>query len=69
MIDRREFIAGSAVITIAPALVLFRTQSPPVETATIPVAFMIEGWSVQDDSGVADQIWMRVGHSWRTAWR
>jgi hypothetical protein len=69
MIDRREFIAGTAVITVAPTLVLSRTQFPPVETATKPVAFMIEGWSVQDDSGTAEQVWIRVGHSWRTAWR
>ena len=69
MIDRREFIAWSAVITVAPALVLFRAQFLPVETATRPVAFMIEGWTVQDDSGAADQVWMRVGRSWRTAWR
>ena len=69
MIDRREFIVGSAVISVAPALASFRAQFPPVETATRPLVFMIEGWSVQDDSGTAEEVWMRVGRSWRTAWR
>ena len=29
---------------------------------------MISGWSVPDDSNV-DQVWMRIGHGWKTAWR
>ena len=30
---------------------------------------MIDGWSAQDDGDPDNQIWIKVGHGWRTAWR
>ena len=33
------------------------------------VVFMIRGWSVQDDRAGANQVWITVSNSWRTAWR
>jgi hypothetical protein len=33
------------------------------------VVFMIDGWNVPGDDEAADKVWIRVGHSWRTAWR
>ena len=27
------------------------------------------GWSRQDDTDPDDQVWLSVGHGWRTAWR
>jgi hypothetical protein len=69
MIDRRDFIAGATLVAVAPALGLLPSQPPALAANVGPVVFMIEGWSVQDDNGTADQVWIRVGHSWRTAWR
>jgi hypothetical protein len=69
MIDRRAFVAGTAALAVAPACGLL----PPDAAASVadvrsPV-LMIDGWSVQDDSDPGDQVWIKVGHGWRTAWR
>jgi len=34
-----------------------------------PRRFMIRGWSVEDDRAGANQVWITVSNSWRTAWR
>jgi len=72
MIDRRTLIAGAGVAAITPvilpALNLFGSPLSP-DTGMSGPSFMIEGWSVPSDSGNADEVWIRVGHSWRTAWR
>ena len=67
IIDRRAFVAGTALVAIAPAIpVLPIPLSPPAANAS-PVVFMIDGWSVASDT--ADEIWIRVDRSWRTVWR
>jgi len=33
------------------------------------IGFMIRGWSVRDDRAGANQVWITVSTSWRTAWR
>jgi hypothetical protein len=49
-------------------------QFPPrATTDESAVAFKIEGWSASDDDaragGISGDIWIRIGHSWRTSWR
>jgi hypothetical protein len=69
LIDRRTFVAGTALVAVAPALQLLPAEAAsPVTEPTAPV-LMIDGWSTQDDSGNDAQVWIRVGHGWRTAWR
>jgi hypothetical protein len=69
MIDRRDFIAGATLVFIAPAMRLLPSQQPSSAASQSRVVFMIRGWSVQDDRASADQVWMTVSNSWRTAWR
>lgn len=73
MIDRRTLIAGAGIAAItpvfSPALDLFDSPLPPQAPSIPRPVFMIQGWSVPSDSGTADEVWIRVGHSWRTAWR
>jgi len=40
----------------------------PESVAIQQPAFMISGWSAETAS-LDNQIWMRVGLGWRTAWR
>jgi hypothetical protein len=71
-IDRRDFVTGIALTATAPALtMLLPVSSPSFATAgRHPVTvMMIEGWSAPDESGGTDAAWIRIGHSWRTAWR
>ena len=72
IVDRRAFIAGTALVVVAPAIGLLpapaASPAPTAPTIGRPV-FMIEGWSAQDDSPKDDQLWVRVDRSWRTAWR
>jgi hypothetical protein len=69
MIDRREFIASAALVCVAPAIHLLPTQRPSSAASQNRVVFMIRGWSVQDDRAGANQVWITVNNSWRTAWR
>ena len=77
MIDRRGFLARMALATAAPVLGALRAQATPIAaTQATPiaadvscVAFMIDGWSIQDDSASGDRVWIRIDRSWRTAWR
>jgi hypothetical protein len=69
MVDRRAFVAGAALAAVTPALRLLPADSAVGQTTAIqPSVIMISGWSVPDDSNL-DQVWMRVGHGWKTAWR
>ena len=69
MIDRRSFVAGTALVALTPALHWLPAQLPTPETATDRLVLMIEGWSVPDENAPADVAWIRIGRSWRTAWR
>jgi hypothetical protein len=67
-IDRRDFVTGAALAVMAPALPPLPASPPTVATGLSPLALRIEGWSDPEESG-ADVAWIRIGHSWRTAWR
>jgi len=70
IIDRRVFVAGAAAAAFSPALPLLASDvAVPELKAVQPPVFMISGWSKADESSTGDEIWMRVGHGWRTAWR
>ena len=68
MIDRRAFVVGAGLAAVTPAFALSLPQLPPTATNASAPVLMIVGWSTQDDDP-ADQVWLRVGHGWRTAWR
>jgi hypothetical protein len=70
IVDRRVFVAGAAVAAIAPALRIFPAEAAvPALNDVIQPVFMISGWSRQDGTDPDDQVWLRVGHGWRTVWR
>jgi hypothetical protein len=70
MIDRRVFVAGAGLVAVMPALrVLPADAAVPAVNDVIQPVFMISGWSQQGDTDPDNQVWMRVGHGWRTAWR
>jgi hypothetical protein len=69
IVDRRVFVAGAALAAFTPALRFLPSEAAVPEAGAIQrPALMISGWSVENAS-VDDQIWMRVGLGWRTAWR
>jgi hypothetical protein len=69
IVDRRVFVAGAALAAIAPTLRILPSEAAVPEVGAIQQpAFMISGWS-EEDSNVDNQIWLRVGLGWRTAWR
>jgi hypothetical protein len=68
-IDRRTFVAGTASAALAPTIALLPVNIPTPATASGRLVLKIEGWSRQDENGTADVAWIRIGHSWRTAWR
>ena len=70
MIDRRDFVAGAALVAITPALRALPADAaaPASNDVTRPV-FMIWGWSQQGGIDPDNQVWITVGHGWRTAWR
>ena len=55
IIDRRAFVAGAAFVAFAPMPEFF--------------VLMVDGWNVPGDGGTAEEVWIRVGRSWRTTWR
>jgi len=72
MIDRRTFVAGTALLAVAPVV------APTLETLPSPASasaaesrlvFMIDGWSIPGDRATGEEVWIRIGHAWRTAWR
>lgn len=68
-IDRRGFVTGVALTAVTPTLALVPTLSPALSTELGPASLMIEGWSIPDERTAAAALWIRVGRSWRTAWR
>lgn len=66
IIDRRAFVAGATLAAFAPAIEFLPVLSPPAANSS-RLVFMIDGWSVPNDS--AEEVWISVGRSWRTAWR
>jgi hypothetical protein len=79
--DTGMVLAATVFADLVPIPTAARTQSsdppprqflPGATTDENGVAFKIEGWSASDGaraSGTADDIWVKIGHSWRTAWR
>jgi hypothetical protein len=67
--DRRDFVTGVALTTMMPTLSLLPASPPALATELSPLALRIEGWSDPEESGAPDVAWIRIGHSWRTAWR
>jgi hypothetical protein len=69
IIDRRVFVAGAALAALTPALRLLPSEAAVPESGLAQQpALMISGWSVENGS-CDNQVWMRVGLGWRTAWR
>ena len=69
MVDRRVFVAGAALAAFTPALRILPSEAAvPGSEAIQQVALMISGWSVEHGS-FDNQVWMRVGLGWKTAWR
>jgi hypothetical protein len=69
LVDRRVFVAGAALAAFTPALRALPCEAAIPESNVIQQpAFMISGWSVENGS-VDNQVWMRVGLGWKTAWR
>jgi hypothetical protein len=66
-IDRRSFVAGTTLVAFAPAIGFLSTALATPAASANHLVFKIEGWSASNDS--ADEVWIRVGRSWRTAWR
>jgi hypothetical protein len=66
-IDRRAFVAGTTLVAFGSAIGFLPTALATPAANTNDLVFKIEGWSDSDDS--ADEVWIRVGRSWRTAWR
>jgi hypothetical protein len=66
---RRDFIASATLVFVAPAIHLLPSQQPSSAASQRRVVFMIHEWSVQDDRAGANQVWITVSNSWRTAWR
>ncbi len=69
IIDRRVFVAGAALGAVAPALRILPAEAAvPEPDAIEQPTFMISGWS-EEVGSVDNQIWLRVGLGWKTAWR
>jgi hypothetical protein len=69
IVDRRVFVAGAALAAFTPALRLLPCEAAALESGAIQQpALMISGWNVENSS-FDDQVWMRVGLGWKTAWR
>jgi hypothetical protein len=69
MIHRRTFVVGAGSVTLAPALRFLPVQRPIPEVSATQVVFMIDGWNAPEKNKAVDLVWIRIGHSWRTAWR
>jgi len=69
MINRRTFIGGAALVSVAP---LAEPRAQPVSLRadkTRPIVFVIEGWSRPPADGNADHVSIRINAGWRTSWR
>jgi len=68
-IDRRTFVAGAASTAFAPAIALLPVDILTPATDSSRLVLKIDGRSLQDENATANVVWIRIGHSWRTAWR
>jgi len=69
IVDRRVFVGSVALAALTPALGLLPSEAAVPEAAAVAQpTLMISGWSAES-AGIDDQIWMRVGLGWKTAWR
>ena len=69
MIDRRTVVAGTALAAVAPTL-SFASVLLPTPTAKPPrFVVKIDGWSEPNQGNAAEEVWIRIDRSWRTAWR
>lgn len=69
MIDRRAFVAGATLAPFFPVCELAAQVSASTAAAESRVVFMIDGWSEPNDDEAMDQVWIKIGHGWRTPWR
>jgi hypothetical protein len=70
IVDRRVFVAGAAMAAFSPALPLLASDIAVQELKEVHLPlFKISGWSPDDEGHPSDEVWMRVGFGWRTAWR
>jgi hypothetical protein len=69
MIDRRTFVAGAALVAVAPIRGLSTPPSSLPAATVSPVVFVIDGWGVESDDEKVDGVRIRVNRGWRTAWR
>jgi hypothetical protein len=69
MIDRRNFIAGAAVVAVVPGLLPGALREPVATLNFSYPAFMIDGWSAKAVNDTDGQAWIRIDRSWRAAWR
>jgi hypothetical protein len=69
IVDRRVFVASAAFAAFTPALRLLPSEAAiPESNAIQQPVLMISGWS-EEDGSVDNQVWVKVGLGWRTAWR
>jgi hypothetical protein len=69
MIDRRSVIAGTALAVVAPALSFASALVPTPAAEATRWVVKIHGWNVSGEANAAEEIWIRINHSWRVAWR
>jgi hypothetical protein len=68
MIDRRTFIVGTSLAAITPGPRALPLNVAAMASDDLQPVLMIDGWSRRDDSPADNQVWMRIGYGWRTAW-
>lgn len=69
MINRRTFVLGTTLAAMVPTPGISLPQRPPATTRPSEPVFMIDGWADPNDGGHADQLWLKAGPGFRTAWR
>ncbi len=69
IIDRRAFVAGAAFVAFAPMPEFLLAPLSAPATNVGRFVLMVDGWNVPGDGGTAEEVWIRVGRSWRTTWR
>ncbi|MBR1163416.1 hypothetical protein [Bradyrhizobium elkanii] len=69
MIDRRDFVAGAALVAITPALRVLPADAAVPSNDVIRPVFMIRGWNQRGGADPDNQVWISIGHGWRTVWR
>jgi len=70
IVDRRTFIAGVAVVAVAPVAQLLPSSfAAPAFAVVEPPVLKISGWSAADALVPENGLWLSVGFGWKTAWR